>query len=107
MGLQLVRTTATVPAGGTYIPNGLLSGAFELTLQGSATIGPPTLINDGTLWWIRVNFGPSHAAVLSFDRAAYDLIQNFDYGPGMGGGSLMWLFLMENGKNYLVRHWGL
>lgn len=106
MGLQLIRTTATLSNGSTYNPPGLLSGAFDLTLQGSGTIGAPTMMGDGTFWWIRVNF-PNHSAVLSFDRNAYDLVQQFEFGPGLGGGSLMWLFLVEAGKNYLIRHWGL
>lgn len=96
MGLiNLTRTSATVANGGSYQPNCLLSGAFALTLQGSATILPPVAIGDGSIIAIRLNFAANPAAVVTFDPAY--LMGGEQVLTGNTGGSMCWFFGYEEG----------
>lgn len=77
-----------------------------MTLQGSGTIGLPSAMVDGTLWMLRVQFSASQTAILYFDPAVYTM-QMLEYGPGMGGGALLWLFMYADGKCHMIREWGV
>ncbi len=93
--LNLSRVAATVANGGSYQPNCLFSGAFALTLQGSATILPPVSISDGTIFAVRLNFAANAASVVTFDPAY--LMAGEQTLTGNVGGSMVWFFGYEEG----------
>jgi hypothetical protein len=108
--LALTRVTATVPDGGTYTPNCLLSGAFVITFLGSGTIAAPTMIADGTIIMIRIIMPVSSTAVIQFDPAAYRLFDEQVHpnhgGVGLNGGSIGWFLGYENGLCFKIAGFG-
>lgn len=71
MGLNLLKTTATLTNGQTYQPNGLLSSYWSLTLPvGTCTISAPVAVSAGDIIAVRftvpvtgivtVTFGPEY-----------------------------------------------
>ena len=62
MTLSLLKATAT-NVSGTYTPNCLLNGFFDLTLGGDVTVAAPTNCGDGQLFAVKISSGGNTHAV--------------------------------------------